>query len=126
MNDKYYPIIDAEEIERQYFLRALRPDYEITVIPDWIDRSERFLQKYQGNLDIAYGNAERNHLDFFPTPIKNNAGDFVLYIHGGYWQRGDKSVYSFLAEDFLERGISVALMNYPMCPNIAFSKIAPN
>ncbi len=124
MNENVFPNIDTEEIERQYFLRALRPDYDTVVIPDWLKRSERFLQNHQGTLDLAYGNAERNHLDFFPAPIENNNGDFVLYIHGGYWQRGDKSVYSFLAEGFLERGISVALINYPMCPNIAFSKIA--
>jgi arylformamidase len=50
---------------------------------------------------------------------------FILYIHGGYWQRGDKSVYSFIAKPFVNRGYSVAVMNYQMCPDVKLTEIAP-
>ena len=114
---KVYKGLSREDIEAQYFLRGLRPDYEVTDIPDWLERSKRFVGYADAKLDIAYGPRERNKLDFFPA--KPNGAGFVLYIHGGYWQRGDKSVYSFLAEPLVRRGFSVALMNYPDVPRRA-------
>ena len=120
---KVYKGLSREDIEAQYFLRGLRPDYEVTDIPDWLERSKRFVGYADAKLDIAYGPRERNKLDFFPA--KPNGAGFVLYIHGGYWQRGDKSVYSFLAEPLVRRGFSVALMNYQMCPDVRLSDIAP-
>ncbi len=116
-----YPNISKAEIERQYFLRGLRPDYEQTVVPDWLSRSETFSQHHTGETDLVYGDAERNKLDFYASGKSDCP--VVLYIHGGYWQRGDKSVYRFLAEGFLEKGISVALINYPMCPDVRLSEI---
>ena len=116
--------LDADELERQYFLRGLRPEYEVTDIPGWIERSKAFAARSPGaRFDLAYGPAERNRLDFFPA-TRGSEG-FVLYIHGGYWQRGDKSVYSLLAEPLVNRGISVALMNYQMCPDVRISEIPP-
>ena len=120
---KVYKGLSHEDIETQYFLRGLRPDYEVTDIPDWLEQSKRFVESTDATLDIEYGPRERNKLDFFPA--KQNGAGFVLYIHGGYWQRGDKSVYSFLAEPFVRRGFSVALMNYQMCPDVRLSEIAP-
>ena len=116
-----YPNISKEEIEHQYFLRGLRPDYDVTVLPDWVERSECFVEVNSGILDLEYGPAQRNKLDYFPA--ESGEGDLALYIHGGFWQRGDKSVYRFLAQPFLEQGISVALINYPMCPDVRLSEI---
>ena len=82
-----------DELEAQYFLRATRPGYEERDIPRWLERSAIFRETANGILDIRYGPRERNTLDFFPAQNTDKCG-FILYIHGGYWQRGDKSVYS--------------------------------
>ena len=118
-----YKGMTKDEIEAQYFLRGTRPDYQSTMIPDWIERSTHFRKQVECSLDISYGPGERNRLDFFPanSPIQG----FVLYIHGGYWQRGDKSVYSYIAAPYTRRGFAVALMNYHMCPEVSLSEIAP-
>ena len=119
-----YKGLSAEEIEAQYFLRGLRPGYESTDIPCWLDRSRRFVEESaDSKLDISYGPHERNTLDVFPA--RGGGSGLILYIHGGYWQRGDKSVYRFVAEPFVRRGFFVALMNYPMCPQVRLSEIAP-
>ena len=63
--------------------------------------------------DYPYGkDSERQKFDFWkadsaePTPV-------VLLIHGGGWNRGDKSGYRGEAvQVFLDRGISVAAINY--------------
>ena len=116
-----YPNIDKAEIERQYFMRAARPNYETVDLPGWIAKSDRFVLDNLGKLDLAYGQHVRNRLDFFPA--KGDGQSLVIYIHGGYWQRGDKSVYRFLADNFIRNGMSVALINYPMCPDVRFSEI---
>jgi len=118
-----YKGMTQEEIEAQYFLRGSRPDYQIKMVPDWIERSTQFRDQADCSLDISYGPRERNRLDFFraSSPVKG----FILYIHGGYWQRGDKSVYSYVAAPYTRLGLSVAVMNYHMCPEVSFSEIAP-
>ena len=118
-----YKGMTRREIEKQYMLRNTRPNYETTDIPRWIEISERFRSYSINQLDLVYGPLPRNTLDFF-TPNGNSLG-FILYIHGGYWQRGDKSVYSFIAEPFVKRGYSVAVMNYQMCPDVKLTEIAP-
>ena len=118
-----YKGMTRREIEKQYMLRNTRPNYETTDIPRWMEMSERFRSYSINQLDLVYGPLPRNTLDFF-TPNANSLG-FILYIHGGYWQRGDKSVYSFIAEPFVKRGYSVAVMNYQMCPDVKLTEIAP-
>ena len=118
-----YKGLSREDIEAQYFLRALRPSYETTDIPQWLETSRRFVDSVDATLDIRYGPRERNTLDLFPA--RSGGTDFVLFIHGGYWQRGDKSVYSFIAEPLVNNGVTVALMNYQMCPDVRMSDIAP-
>ena len=111
------------EIEKQYMLRNTRPDYETTDIPRWMEMSQRYRAQSINKTNLIYGSYPRNTLDFF-SPNGNSLG-FILYIHGGYWQRGDKSVYSFIAKPFVERGYSVAVMNYQMCPDVKLTEIVP-
>ena len=110
------------ELERQYSLRATRPGYEETDIPRWMALSEAYRAEADCELDIRYGDLPRNRLDLFRA---KNARGLIVYIHGGYWQRGDKSVYSFIAAPFVAQGFDVALLNYQMCPDVSMPEIAP-
>jgi len=66
------------------------------------------------HVDLAYGNHERNKLDFWqaksdtPTPL-------LLYFHGGGFVSGDKAQVHQLVpvQHYLSQGISVAAINYP-------------
>ena len=123
---KVYKGLTAEELQTQYFLRGTRPDHATNDMPRWLARSKQFADAAGGRLDLVYGPRERNRLDLFPAQVR--AGDapagLIMHIHGGYWQRGDKSMYSFIAEPFVKRGFSVALMNYQMCPDVRLGEIA--
>ena len=121
--EKVYKGLTRSDLEVQYMLRNTRPGYEEKDIPRWLEQSELFRAKANGRLDLTYGPRPRNKLDFFAP--KGLPVGLVLYIHGGYWQRGDKSVYSFIAEPFVRRGYSVAVMNYQMCPDVRLTEIAP-
>jgi len=111
-----------EEFETQYNLRLGRPDYEQTVIPDWSKRSETARENLDCKLDIRYGDGEKQKLDVFSCG--NTSAATLLYFHGGYWQRGDKSIYSFLAIPFIEAGVNVIVVGYDLCPSVTLTQIS--
>lgn len=100
-------------LEDDYKLEHLRPDE--AYIPRWSAQSAAFRASVRAELDVPYGNGQRDRLDFFPAKDAANAPTLV-FIHGGWWLKGDKSIYSFLAEPFLKRGVSFVAINYGLCP----------
>ena len=83
------------------------------IVASWQDRSKRLRSMRPAKLDLRYGEAERNRLDYFDagagTPL-------LVFIHGGYWQMREKETFSFLAAGPLAHGISVALVGYTLAP----------
>lgn len=74
-----------------------------------------------GMLDIRYGEASRECFDFFPARGRPRAT--LLYFHAGYWQSRDKSTFRFIAPAFTRRGLHVALVNYPLCPQVSLAQL---
>jgi len=111
-----------EELERQYNVRLARPDFESRIIPGWLARSASFREGSRGKVDVAYGPLPRERLDFFSADTNVHA-PVAVFFHGGYWQRFDKSVFSFIAEGLVRHGVSVALPNYDLCPSVRIGTI---
>ena len=118
----YHTRFTPEEFDAQYNLRAGRPDYEQTVIPDWTARSESARSSLKCQLDIRYGEGSNQKLDVF----NGNPGNapVLIYFHGGYWQRGDKSIYSFLATPYIAAGVNVVVIGYDLCPSVSITRIS--
>jgi arylformamidase len=83
------------------------------IVADWQVRSDRIRAKYPDGLDLRYGPAERNRIDFFAA--EKNA-PLLVFIHGGYWQMRAKELFTFLVPGPLAHGISVALVGYTLAP----------
>lgn len=72
-------------------------------------------------IDVPYGSHPRQVLDFYqamseqPTPV-------VFYIHGGGWRGGDKQTNP---KAFLDKGISVAAINYRYVQNAVEEGVKP-
>ena len=66
--------------------------------------------------DLEYGRDQRQKLDLYLLPFRAIAKGTVLYIHGGYWDSGDKRDYPFMADALLGMGFNVAVMNYRLAP----------
>ena len=113
---------DPDWFNAQYNLRAGRPDYEETVIPGWAAASQLARDTLDCVLDVRYGEGEKQLLDVF------RCGDAdaptLIWIHGGYWQRGDKSIYSFLATPFVNAGVNVVVVGYDLCPTVTITRIS--
>ncbi|MGB7181100.1 MAG: alpha/beta hydrolase [Burkholderiaceae bacterium] len=116
-----YKGMDAATLEAEYNLGARRGPSFGVLVEDWTARSAALRESGDVQIDLAYGTAEREKLDFFPA--KNPNGSLLIYIHGGYWQRGDKNMYSFITEAFVQHGVSVAIMNYNLTPSVRIAQI---
>jgi arylformamidase len=47
----------------------------------------------------------------------------MMFIHGGYWRSLDKKDFSFLAPPLVDAGISLAVVNYDLCPKVTLDEI---
>jgi arylformamidase len=75
----------------------------------------------RAKLDMAYGEGARNRYDLF-LPAAAPKG-LVVFVHGGFWLRLDKSFWSHLAGGPLAHGYAVAMLSYTLCPQIRIAGI---
>lgn len=86
----------------------------ITLILSWFGINLGKVQTYR---NVAYGTAARQVMDvYYPDKPENIEGsvDAMLFIHGGAWSSGDKSVYASYCKKVAENGYVAATMNYRM------------
>ncbi|MGB1034475.1 MAG: alpha/beta hydrolase, partial [Primorskyibacter sp.] len=72
-------------------------------------------------LGLMYGHGTRNALDIF-LPLARPAG-LVVFVHGGYWLRFDRSDWSHFAQGAVDRGWAVAMPSYDLCPRVRIADI---
>jgi acetyl esterase/lipase len=87
---------------------------------DFQARSDRLRAAQGSHLDLRYGPAERNRIDYFAA---RRAGPLLVFIHGGYWQMRAKDNFSFLAAGPLAHGIHVAFVGYTLAPEARLEAI---
>jgi arylformamidase len=90
------------------------------IIPAWKIRAEQTRERFKFDADVSYGPHPREVFDFYRAP---NSKGTVIYIHGGYWRMLSKVETSWVADGFMEQGVSVALINYPLCPEVSLGDI---
>ncbi len=75
----------------------------------------------RARLGIAYGQGERNAYDLFLPAVE--ATGLVVFVHGGYWMRLERSLWSHLARGAVDSGFAVAMPSYTLCPATRISGI---
>ena len=71
--------------------------------------------------NIKYGLNDRNVMDVFnPASI---ARATLIFLHGGYWIKSDKSEWSHLALGSVRSDVRVVIPNYTLCPNASLPDI---
>lgn len=108
------------ELEAHYNARAAVPDHP-AIQADWQRRSEALRASRPCRLDLPYGGGERHRVDLFTAD--GDAGPLQIYLHGGYWQRGERGAFHFVAETLCARGVNVALVGYDLCPAVVLDDI---
>jgi arylformamidase len=105
----------AIDYEIEYNNRRRVPEHT-EINARWEKASEAYRAEAECSLDQSYGTGERQRYDVFRPRGATAEAPVVVYIHGGYWQRGDRKPYAFLARELNARGIVVALPSYTLCP----------
>ena len=89
---------------------------------DWyVRRSELAREKMDCRLDIPYGATPPETLDVFPS--RRPGSPVLMFIHGGYWRALSSKEFSFVASGLVPLGVTVAVMNYALCPQVTISEI---
>jgi arylformamidase len=89
----------------------------------WEKASEVYVKEAKVELAQAYGSHARHRYDLFRPRTGGSEQPLVVYVHGGYWQRGDRNVYGFLAKELNARGLAVAIPSYRLCPEVGVMDI---
>jgi len=113
------PAVDPN-LEANYNIASARGGLD-QVMQRWSASSAAFREQADASLDCAYGPGERERIDIFRCGA--SAAPLYVYLHGGYWQRGDKSLYSFIAAPFLDAAVDVAIIGYPLCPQVSMTDL---
>ena len=120
MKDAASGVMDAAFYSREYNNRALVRDNE-TWVARWLQGSERARSTMTCHLDCRYGDAPGETMDIFPA--RKGDGSCMMFIHGGYWRSLDKKDFSFLAPAWVDAGVSLAVVNYDLCPKVTMEEI---
>jgi arylformamidase len=107
-------------LSREYNNRELVPEHA-RFFARWKDDSARARSTMTCKLDLRYGDAPGETVDLFPA--RKGDGTCMMFIHGGYWRALDKSDFSFLAPAWVDSGVSLAVVNYDLCPRVTIDEI---
>jgi arylformamidase len=76
----------------------------------------------RAELDVPYGPNPRQIVDIFYPRRRANA-PLAMFIHGGYWRALQPSAFSQVAAGLNERGFTVTLVGYDLCPHVTIGTI---
>lgn len=92
---------------------------------DWARRAAAYrsekVAEGRAMVDLTYGPHERQAMEIF-QPDGASKG-LVVFVHGGYWRWRDRNLWWHLAKGAVERGWSVAMPGYVLCPEVRISDI---
>ncbi len=94
--------------------------------PDrWMEEARSWREREaavgRARLNVSYGTGERQKLDLF-HPAGRPEG-LVVFVHGGYWMRFHRDVWSHFSEGLTARGWAVAMPSYTLAPEARLSEI---
>lgn len=115
-----YKEYDQESLDNQYNTRLHVPEFA-DYFKRWEELSRETEQKLPVIKDVAYGNLPRERLDIYPSVQPSSKT--VVFIHGGYWQTLDKSLFQFIANGFHSYGVTTVLVTYPLAPEASIDQI---
>ena len=90
-------------------------------VADWTKRSAALRESVPHRRGLAYGPTPREVIDF--VPCGKPGAPTLAFIHGGYWQMGEKDYWLFLAAGPLARGFNFANVEYTLAPGTTMDGI---
>jgi arylformamidase len=110
--------------EPSWYELEYSPRLTVPEAPEYFRRWAQAAQVARDTLphqrNLAYGDGPNETLDLF---LAENSRYLLVFIHGGYWRAFDKDDFSWLAPPLVARSISLAVLNYALCPAVSIGQI---
>ncbi|RST85672.1 alpha/beta hydrolase [Aquibium carbonis] len=91
----------------------------------WMEPARAYREELEAagraRLGVAYGPGERNAYDLFLPEVEPTG--LVVFVHGGYWMRLERALWSHLARGAVDSGFAVAMPSYTLCPQVRIRDI---
>jgi arylformamidase len=115
-----YGTYTQEELDAQYDTSLPVGGNSAPYLERFTRESERARETLAHEADLRYGDHERETIDYFPAAP---GAPLFVWVHGGYWRRLSKDANTFVAEMPVRAGAAVALVNYPLAPEVDLDRI---
>ncbi|HVY43467.1 MAG TPA: alpha/beta hydrolase [Hyphomicrobiaceae bacterium] len=115
-------MMSALDYEAEYNNRRRVPEHP-EINARWAKASAAYRAEAALEADQSYGSGARHRYDLYRPRGGAKDAPLVVYIHGGYWQRGDRKDYAFIARALNAAGLAVALPTYSLCPAVTIMDI---
>jgi arylformamidase len=120
MSESGYNGFRKDELEYQYNPRESVPEFP-ELAKRRAEESRKARSTLKSWLNVPYGDSPREILDIYTAD--RPAGPVLVYIHGGYWRSAAKTTICNFAPAFVQRGATVVLVEYDLCPNVTVTDI---
>tara|TARA_R110002051_G_scaffold62998_1_gene114760 strand:- start:562 stop:1422 length:861 start_codon:yes stop_codon:yes gene_type:complete len=111
--------MDRAMLEREYNARESVASFDAEMAEDRAE-SARVQKMHKRIADIVYDPQSGQTLDLF---LAGPDSPIFIWIHGGYWRAGTKEHNSFAAGGLLAQGVSVAVLDYALAPEVKIGEI---
>lgn len=115
----YRDFATQEAIDREY--DPMRGRDPAALLVDWQTRSNTLRERCRVTESVAFGPTLAERMDVYHAEAEG--APLHLFLHGGYWRSLGHREFGFVAEGLVEAGISVAVVNYALCPTVAFGEL---
>lgn len=78
------------------------------------------------NRNIVYSTERNLKLDVYSPKKVDKPKEVLVFMHGGNWVRGKKSIYPFLGKGFAKKNIVTVIINYRLSPKGTNDSMATN
>ena len=107
-------------IDAEYDVERSVPDF-MSYVRQYAEGSDAARRRLEARLDLRYGPTLDEYLDVFPAPRPN--APILVFLHGGYWRVLSARDFSFVACGPVAAGVTVAVVNYSLCPAVTLDEI---
>ncbi len=116
----YRDFTTQEELDVQY--DASRSVDDASSYTDlYVEQSRAARTQLECHADIAFGPTLAERLDYFPAERPD--APILIFVHGGYWRSRSRKEFSFVASGPVSAGISVAVIDYALCPSVTIDEL---